>query len=136
MFNGLIQPRFGNACVFQNLPRCAVFLQQAQQEQFTGDIGIAALHGRFVHQVKHILQFAAGHHFAALPRHFRQAVQSSLHPLFDARQVAAGIDQQRAHAALRIVQQRFQNVRCFQIGIVGRQGLALRGLQGGLEFSG
>ena len=65
---------FGRAGFFQDFAGRIVLLHQSKQEKFAGDIGIAAFGCRFVHQVQHRLQFAAGHNVAALAGHFRQAV--------------------------------------------------------------
>ena len=65
---------FGRSGFFQDFAGRIVLLHQGKQEKFAGDIGIAAFGCRFVHQVQHRLQFAAGQNIATLTGHFRQAV--------------------------------------------------------------
>ena len=112
--------------------------KRREYEQLAGDERIAALLRQFVGDVEQAHQVIAGLHVAGLAGHLRQLVQRFGQALAQHRHVDARLRQQRPGAAALLVQQRQQQVRGFDDGVVAadgeRLGIAQRLLETRGEF--
>ena len=123
--DGRFQGLAGQAVFARQLAAVGLVFRHGQQDHFAGHELVARLLRFLVGQVQQGHEFAADLHVAARARHLRQAFDRSAQGLGQAAHVDAGPLQERAGAAVVLVQQGRQQVDWFDIGIVVAHGQTL-----------
>src|SRR5690606_1666890 len=104
----------------------ALVVDEGQQKQLAGNIGIASVGGLFVGARQYGLQLAADLDVAVGALHLRQGADRRVDVGNDAVDRHAGARQQAARAAVVVRKQGGQDVHRFDIGVVVTDGQALR----------
>ena len=134
--DGLLQRWFARAMLFEQTAEIAPVIERGGEEQFAGNILVAALLRFLVGQVEQVVQVARNGNLAAMTFHFGQPAQGLVDGCLECGHLYPGLGQDGPAAPVLLGQQGRHQVQRFNELLVAahREGLGIG--QGLLELAG